>query len=293
MDAHANMIITGCGGFLGRKLVLAAQESLGAKNVLGIPGRSQGGPSLDEAGALVSYIRTQDFEIYRGTILIHAASEILFNDLNSSIRNIRASLNLIDFASIFDLQRIVFISSVAALQKNSGLTDWSHHQSFDSVYGASKAVGELCFTHLRPNAAVLNIRLGGVVGVQDSPSMFWNKLLKSAATKTYDHFSVDRLRSYRNFVSVNDAASAVVHLAQTDVVGNHTLSSFEKISAGEFVKCLTSLRPGLQISIKDDGFEDHTIHPPSSVFENYLQPLLPQIVKLIDGFEADANRHSL
>jgi nucleoside-diphosphate-sugar epimerase len=281
MNVRSNIIITGSSGFLGRQLVAFGREVLGGSAVLAVPGRNQGGPRLDDRGDLEAFIRQQAFPFGKATVLIHAAAEIAFQDLMPNLRNMRSILNGIESFDSLGLGRAVFISSVSALQKSSNLQSWCPDQEFDNLYGAAKASGELCFSHFLPQASVLNIRLGGVVGLQVEPGMFWNRLLAAAAAKTDSILRVGRLNSFRNYVTVHDAARAIIQSALSDLQGTHTLSAAEVLSTGDFLRALQKTCPKLVVEVCDDGKEDRVVYPASPALQSSVWPLLPQLPHLI------------
>ncbi len=131
--------------------------------------------------------------------------------------NVRGTANLINLCIAFGIDKLCYVSSIAALSKNEGedvITEESEWQGASNVYGLSKYLAELeVWRGAQEGIPVVVVNPGVIIG-----SGFWEQgsgsLFKIAAKgpKYYPPGGT-------GFVTVNDVVGMMVHLMNSGIQG--------------------------------------------------------------------------
>jgi len=151
------------------------------------------------------------------------------------------------------------------------------------MYGLGKMVAEHVWRLLLPQERSAVVRLSGIWGWQQRPTLFWNRLLLSAARGSPSGARpvVYRRRSRRNYISVREASRCLLEIGANRMSGLFLCAGRDVVETQSFVKALQNL-PGSRISVdwQDDGGEDECIYQPSTE----LQPWLKSFPEMLSTF---------
>jgi len=221
-----NVIITGVGGFIGKKL---AQEFLcGGNLVLGvykniIPKLTHHNLVLTRNTKLEQLQANSKFDC-----IIDCAAEIPAKTTEQSelyINNVNNVKKILDFASKHQIKKIIYMSSMSAYGdiNCATVTALTNDQTRD-LYGRSKADSEnliRVWCQEDHGRTAFAIRLPGIVG-KDSHSNFISNLYKKIHNeKRIKVFNRDS--KFNNIVYINTLIDFIVELASNQAIGYHNL----------------------------------------------------------------------
>jgi nucleoside-diphosphate-sugar epimerase len=259
------VIVTGASGFLGGAIVSAAAGSA----MIAIPSPREGGPDLEAVDA-ADRIEAFVGDAARGALLIHAAARVDLHSPDALLSNTAMAVGVSRWAQRAGIAHALLVSSVSVLPWVAGADAGGQPRSF---YGLGKLTAEEVWNLTFPPAQRAIVRLSGIWGWQQRPSLFWNRLLLDAARGPRGARAiVRRRRSTRNYVSAPEAAAALLHVVERRVCGVLSLAGRDAVTMGALVDALRLL-PGsrLDVEIQDDGGEDASVYAPSAELEPLLR----------------------
>ena len=129
--------------------------------------------------------------------------------------------------------------------------------------------------------------MAGIWGWQQRPTLFWNRLLISAArgSSPEPNLIIRRSRSRRNYISADEAARCLLRVGLDGIPGLFLAAGHETLDTQSFVQALREL-PGSKLTVEwqDDGLDDEIVYLPS-------RELLGELNSFTDNLSATwANR---
>ena len=221
-----NVIITGVGGFIGSKL---AQEFLSRGNlVLGVYRNSI--PKLSHPN--LQLLRNADINqllvVGKFKLIIDCAAEIPAKTTDQSelyINNVYNTKKILDFASKYQIKKIIYMSSMSAYGDiNCATVTALTNDQTRNLYGKSKADSEdliRIWCQEDRGRIAFAIRLPGIVG-KDSHNNFISNLYKNIRNETRIKV-FNRDSKFNNIVYINTLIEFIVELAANQVTGYHNL----------------------------------------------------------------------
>jgi nucleoside-diphosphate-sugar epimerase len=264
------LVVTGAGGFLGEAILRAAPARLPNWRVVPLASPRRGGPDLTDPEAERRLRDVLPTPAPAGTALIHAAAVVDFASPAATLANAAMSLTMARWARDARVGFAALVSSVGVLP----FIDSSDRRQPRTLYGLGKLTAEHAWSLLlRPDLTAV-VRISGIVGWQEKPTLFWNRLLLAAArgSATEGQPVVRRRHSLRNYVTVDAAAASVLHVVEQRVAGTHLLAGRDAVDVGTYIQALTRLpRSRLDVRWEDDGGRDEAVYEVSETFRPLLE----------------------
>jgi nucleoside-diphosphate-sugar epimerase len=283
MEALRHLIITGSSGFLGGEIAARARTFCPALRVTALLSPRVGGIDLTDTRATDRLAADVPLDDPGGTALIHAAAVIqvgpetpaLDPSTNKTSANETMAARLAEWAEFAGIGFSVMVSSVSVYTPLPGRTAVGGATQPVTAYGRDKLNAERVWQQSLPaeNSAV--VRLAGVWGWQRRPTLFWNRLLLTAARGSPPEPTpvVLRKRSVRNYISAAEASDALIHLSRNRMAGTFLMAGQNSIDTASFVDALQKL-PGSRLFVdwRDDGDRDECLYSCSSEIASWARP---------------------
>jgi len=273
------IIITGASGFLGRYLVEAASTLSPDIAVLPIYSPRQSGVDLQSPAAQEELARSISITNPQEAVLIHAAALIEWDTPAAMLANAAMAVHVSAWAKDIGIGFSVLVSSVSVY--NSLMHDAPDvpHQP-TTLYGLGKWSAEHIWrmAFAEKNNAIM--RLAGLWGWQERPTLFWNRLLLDAGRGIVgeERPVVRRRNSWRNYMSVREASDCLLQVGANRMSGLFLGAGRDKLNAGDFIELVQGLH-GSQLAVdwQDDGGEDEVIYKHSEALEPWLKPFAEEL----------------
>lgn len=173
-----------------------------------------------------------------------------------------------EFDSLTYLSSTRLYQGVEGTAENSSLKINPH--ALDSIYNISKAMGEsLCLHSGRKNVKIA--RVSNIVGLRDDADIFIEQVLHDVVAKGRVHIQ-DSLLHAKDYVSIDDAVSAIVKIALSEADGCFNIASGENTSHR---KLLRHLKSHFEFELEGGGGD----------LEQSLAPICIDRARAILGFE--------
>ncbi len=209
-----------------------------------------------------------------GTALLHAAAAIQATTPGSAANETMAA-QLAQWAHSVGIWFSVMVSSVSVYTPLPARTPADGATEPVSAYGLDKLNAERVWRRILPAHKTSVVRLAGVWGWQRRPTLFWNRLLLAAArgSPPEPRPVVLRKRSWRNYVSVYEAAECLIQLTMNRMSGTFLVAGRSPMNTEGFVRLLQQLPDSrLVVDWRDDGVRDECLYSFSSEIKPWLQP---------------------
>ena len=247
MLKNKNILVTGGTGFVG-SYVLRSLINKGYKNVFCLKRKSSNVELLSPIEKEISFIEgdlndipSLEAAIDQVDIVIHCAAIVSFKakdrDLMMKV-NVEGTANLVNICNSKDIEKFVYISSIASLGRNESgkiideKTDWVD-SNVNSDYAISKYLSEMevwrAFAEGLP-VVILNPSL--ILGAG-----FWKVGTGELFKKIYSGLKVYPTGT-NGFVDVRDVAKMVVVLMESKIEGERFICSAENL---KFIDVLTQI----------------------------------------------------
>lgn len=260
-DKSKKIVVTGGTGFLGAHLIRGLFEK-GFTNIHGLKREHSKTDLLGDLSEKVSWIEGDILEVESVTTLMHGAETVIHCAAKVSYHpgdkqevmkvNVAGTANIVNICLDQKVEKLIFISSVAALGRPSNHkiideeTEWEESK-YNTQYGFSKYLAELeVWRGMAEGLKVMIFNPSMILG----PS-FWG----DSSTKLFMHV-LNKKGFYpsgsNGFIDVRDAVSIVLKMMQTSLinerfigVGGHLtyFSLFKMIAEKAGLKA-----PGIAIS---------------------------------------------
>jgi len=172
------------------------------------------------------------------------------------------TLNVLETAKIFDLKRVVFISSISVYPgKQYEPMDEEHPILIPGIahnqYGATKAVGEILGLAYWYNNGVnfVALRFSGVFGYGMRAPLFIKTMVENSIRKEVTRFKTGG-EFYRDYTYVKDCVNAVICALDADdrklTKRVYLTTSGEFYSASQVARIVAEIIPGAQIEIRPE-----------------------------------------
>lgn len=256
------IIVTGASGFLGTAIVRHIKNNVPDATILPLKSPKDNGFDLTDpqAPALL-----RELQIYdpRKAVLIHAAATVDWKTPSGLLKNVLMSTHLSDWSKEIGISFNIFCSSVNVYGKNTSATV-STLPDPKTFYGLGKLTEEKIWQLSLDRSKLGIIRLAGLWGYQQRSTLFWNTLLLNALGKERNQaMSMNRKLSFRNYISVSDAANCCIEVAKHKMDGTFLAAGKDIISTGQYLDSLREYAPDLEVLDQDDGSTDRLIYTPS------------------------------
>ncbi|MDZ4288670.1 MAG: sugar nucleotide-binding protein [Prosthecobacter sp.] len=266
------LILTGSDGMLGRAIQQVAARHFPEIQVTPIASARRGGFDLCSPQVVDQLLASKPVSNPETAALIHAAASIEWSETEVLARNSLMAAHAASWSRQAGISHSVYVSSVS-VYATAEVTPWNASCQPDTLYGVSKLAGELAWQALLPADHLSIARMAGILGWQESPGMFWNKLLNDAVSPTPQALEF-HAGSSRNYVTTLEAAECLLHLAVNRVSGTHLVAGRDEVTLGRFVALLEALASkSLPWRKQSEGGE-----------RCYYQPS-PEILPLLRDFE--------
>lgn len=268
------VIVTGASGFLGRALLEVATTSWPNATLLPIYSPRSGGIDLEHPDAVEVLRTTLHIPNPQDAVLIHAAAVVKWNTPDGLLANAAMAVNVAEWARSIGIGFSVLVSTVNVYASHPR-ADLDTPCQPPTLYGLGKWTAEHVWRLILPQERSAIIRLAGIWGWQQRPTLFWNRLLIEAVrgSSSESRLAVHRSQSRRNYISAREASDCLLQVGMNRMPGLFLGAGRDTVDTGSFVEALQSL-PGSKLSVdwQDDGGEDGVIYCPSAELLPWLKP---------------------
>lgn len=272
------VIVTGAYGFLGDILVKTLKNKFPQSQIVPLGSSKPGGIDLSS----LDFLSPKSFqgldELFinfdpEQTGLVHVAACLEFNSHETIAKNIQMSLNLSEWSKAKNFAFNIFISTVSVYTPSEYTTIKDELKPVN-YYGISKLAAENIWKLNIPQSQLAIVRPAGIMGLQDRPTLFWNKLLNLLVDEN-SQVEVTRLKSFRNYITPIELSNFIVKILQEKISGIFLAAGKEEKSTQDLIEQLEK-RKGKKLNLKifDDKGRDRQIFESS-------QEVLSELV----GFE--------
>jgi len=276
------VLVTGASGFLGQTLIEVAAATLPNATLLPIHSPRSGGIDLAHPNILENLQKTIQISNPNDTVLIHAAATVEWDTPNGLLANAAMAINVAMWAKS---TKIGFCTLVSAVNVYETLpyADTGTRCRPPTFYGLGKLVAEHVWRLLLPSEQSATVRLAGIWGWQRRPTLFWNRLLLTAArgAPPEPRPVVRRSRSRRNYISAREASYCLLQIGVNRMPGLFLGAGRDVVDTQSVVDALRNL-PGSKLSVdwEDDGGADDVIYRPSDELLPWLKPFHQELSTL-------------
>jgi len=276
------IIITGASGFLGQSLVSTVRQVFPHVKLIPMYSPRHGGIDLTSSSAVDRLNEEIQLSSPHDALLIHAAALLEWNTAAAVGTNTAMAYSIATWAQAVGISFSVLVSSVGVSPMMLSV-DVSTACMPQNLYGVGKFAAEHIWRIILPAEQQATIRLAGVWGWQQKPTLFWNRLLiESARGTSPEALSViKRKKSLRNYISVQEAASCLLHVGNEKMFGTFLGTGRDVVDTETFVQALQYL-PGSKLVVdwQDDGEVDKTIYHPSEELIPWLNSFDEELASL-------------
>lgn len=277
-----DIVITGVSGFLGASILEAAGNLSPLARVHAIASPRCGDIDLSRPEAFERLRSKVIISNPKETALIHAAAIVDWDESERALTgNQIMTLNVARWAREAQIGFSVLVSTVNVYRSVRKIEAVDTDVEPTTFYGAGKLAAEHVWRiSLREEQRAI-VRLAGIWGWQNPPTMFWNRLLQAAAHGSPSPLVVRRGASLRNYISAPEAAECLLQLAANKVHGLFLGAGRDAVDSRSFVSAVQKLPSSrLEVDWQDDGGRDEAIFTPSPELLPYLKPFPAELEDL-------------
>ena len=268
------IVVTGASGFLGKALLRKAASLWPQAKLRPINSPRQGGPDLESADASRKLDEAVRLTAPKRALLIHAAAVVERDGPRAILANAAMAANVAAWAERAGVGYAVLVSSVSVYPFLP--REQAQDASPQTSYGLGKLAAELIWRSVLPQDRASIVRVAGILGWQEKPTLFWNRLLTTAARGSPPESLpvVTGGRCLRNFISAEEAGECILQAGFRRLAGPLMAAGSEVLDTRSFVEMVQKL-PGSRLRVDWGGNDaaDHLIYPASPEFKPYLKPL--------------------
>lgn len=245
-----NVLVTGSGGFIGRRAVPALRAA---------------GWRVIQCGRGDDFVGSGDFvrldlnspdqiillaETISCSAIVHLAARIGWSDETDSdlfVPNVLSTGRVAKLASVCGA-KLIFVSASMVHGARCENISLDTPLNPDTAYGRSKVLGEQLVAASGATHCVL--RLAGVFGYNGPSHLGLNRAIIGAC-QGVPPTQVGPGRAQRNYIYVEDVAQAIVYALEHDLTGTHLLAGREILSISQMLQVLCDrFLPGQKPMIK-------------------------------------------
>jgi len=276
------IIITGATGFLGQALLKVATNFWPEVTSFPIHSPRCGGIDLTKPDASEKLSATIHLSYPQDSILIHAATVADWNSRDGLLSNVAMALNVASWAKSVNIGFCVLVSGVNVYPI---LPQANVHTSCEpqNIYGLGKLTAELVWRLLLKSKDSAIVRLAGIWGWQQKPTLFWNQLLLMTTQNSpcASKLIVQRHRSRRNYISVREASECLLQIGANRLPGLFLGAGRDIVDTVTFIEALQKMWGSkLPVTWQDDGDIDEIIYQPSNELLPYLKPFSEELATI-------------
>lgn len=274
MEPLQHLIVTGASGFLGTELVSRARNRYPALPITAFASPRKGGIDLSHPGNSRQIRAALQSGSPGDAVLIHAAAVVRPDAPSGPSANLALTQAVAEAAQSLGVGFCILVSSVSVYAPSS-ITALSSRTEPAGEYGASKLAAEKIWEttlSLRRRAIV---RMAGIWGWQQVPTLFWNQILLAAGRGSPPERIpvVHRKNSLRNYISASEASDCLLGIAAGRAAGTFLAAGRDVVSMESFVRSVQSLRGSrLTVDWRDDEGCDQTFYQTSAELMPWLTP---------------------
>ena len=276
------VVVTGASGFLGQVLLEVAATTWPNASLLPIHSPRCSGIDLAHPDAVERLGTTFRISNPQDAVLVHTAAAVKWDTPDGLLKNAAMALNVAMWARSTDIGFCVLVSSVNVYPPLP-LAGIDTSCQPPNLYGLGKWAAEHVWRLLLPQERSAIVRLAGIWGWQRRPTLFWNRLLLTAARGSLPEPRpvVRRSRSRRNYISAREASDCLLQVGVNRIAGLFLGAGRDVVDTQSFVEALQEL-PGSKLSVdwQDDGGMDKRIYRPSDELLPWLKSF-PDVLSTI------------
>ena len=273
------VVVTGASGFLGGTLCRAAAQRWHAARLVAIRSPRRGGLDLTAAAAHERLAQAVGrLEDPAATVLVHAAASLAWDEPAGLLDNAAMAVATARWARDAGVGFSVLVSSVSVLSADRPAEGQARP---GSLYGLGKATAEEVWRlFLQPEQRAV-VRLAGVWGWQERPTMFWNRALRAAAGLDGEPIVATQGATARNYISTDEACECLLGVAAHRMSGTWLAAGQDTVSLKHFIDAVQALpQSRLKARWQDDGQGEARVYPSSPELRRWLRPFPERLAQL-------------
>jgi len=265
------LIVTGAGGLVGACVVREARHLFPAIRVTEILSPRKGGVDLTARDACQQLLDTVVVPSPGQAAVIHCAADLAMEGAAVGLNNTSMTAHVAAWCNAIGLAFGVYVSSVSVYPPGA-LTTADAPPMPVNEYGRGKLAGEIIWTRELGTEKTAIVRLAGVLGWQEQPQMFWNRLLLEALAQQRSAGGQYKVGSRRNYITGPEVAECLIQTAMNRITGTHLAAGLETVTMGEFVSMLEEKSGPLSNWSGVEGAPDSVVYEPSPALSGWLKP---------------------
>jgi nucleoside-diphosphate-sugar epimerase len=270
----ATLIVTGASGFLGQSVIEAAAAVYPEATIIPVRSPRSGGIDLTRPGAAEQLSASVCVPNPQDAVLIHAAAVLEWDTPAGFLGNAAMALHVATWARTVGIGFCILVSSVEVYGRHP-ISDAAAPCEPTTMYGLGKWTAEQVWRQQLVEGQRAVVRLAGVWGWQQRPTLFWNRLLLAAVrgVPPEPRLTVHSPQSRRNYISAREASECLLQVGRYRMTGVFLGAGRDIVETESFLTALRGLSRST-FSVEQGGGEgvDERIYPPSAELLRWLHP---------------------